>query len=100
MNNIVGILDLDGYTINKKFLCREPTIIKADQYTGTSYHFDIGIRWGDLTLKDRKSCMYRVKKCYVHAYTRGTTFLRILHEKMTVGLSTRKDPSHEKKYMI
>ena len=64
MNNIVGIIDLDGYTINKKFLCRELATIKVDQDTGTTYHFNIGVRWGDLTLKDRKSCMYVYR--YIH----------------------------------
>ena len=64
MNNIAGILDLDGFTVNKKFLCRELGIIKVGQETGSSYHFDIGIRWGDLSPKDRKACMYVGR--YVH----------------------------------
>ena len=58
MNDIVEIIDLDGYTINKKFLCRELATIGVGQDTGTSYHFNIGVHWKDLTLKDRKSCMY------------------------------------------
>ena len=58
MNNIVGILDMDGFTVNKKFLCRELGIIKVGQETATSYHFDIGISWADLSPKDRKNCMY------------------------------------------
>ena len=64
MNNIVGILDLDRFTINKKFLCRELGIIKVGQETATSYDFDIGIHWGDLSQKDRKTCMYVSR--YVH----------------------------------
>ena len=64
MNNIVGILDLDGFTVNKKFLCRELGIIEVGQETATSYHFDIGIRWADLSPKDRKACMYVGR--YVH----------------------------------
>ena len=64
MNNIIAIIDLDGFTVNKQFLCRELGIIQVGQETGTSYRFDIGIRWADLSSKDRKACMYVSR--YVH----------------------------------
>ena len=58
MNNIVGILDMDGFTVNKKFLCRELGVISTTEETATSYHFDIGIDWSDLSPKDKKTCAY------------------------------------------
>ena len=54
MNNIVGIVDLDGFTLKRKFYCRELGIIEIDEDVGESYHFDIGIDWNELTNKEQK----------------------------------------------
>ena len=43
MNTIGGIIDMDGFTINKKFYCKELGILKMDKEVAISYHFDIGI---------------------------------------------------------
>ena len=61
MDRIVGIIDMDGFVINKKFHCRELGIIEVGKEEGRSYLFDIGIRWQDLSIKDRKSCLYVMK---------------------------------------
>ena len=58
MNNVVGIIDMDGFTVTRKFYCRELGMIKVDEDVAKSYLFDIGIRWVDLSPKDRKSCMF------------------------------------------
>ena len=62
MNDIVGILDMDGFTINKKFKCRELGIINTHKETARSYRFDIGILWTDLSVKDAESCWYVVRR--------------------------------------
>ena len=51
MNNIVGILDMDGFKVNKTFYCRELGLINVDEDTGTSYHFNTGLDWSDLSVK-------------------------------------------------
>ena len=59
--NNVGIIDMDGFTINKKFYCKELGIIRVGDVAAQSYFFDFGIRWCDLTEKDRKSCAFVMK---------------------------------------
>ena len=58
MNTIVGILDMDGYVVNKKFYCRELEMLDVNKDTGTSWHFNTGLIWQDLSLKDQKCCTY------------------------------------------
>ena len=43
MENIVAILDLDGFHINKKFYCKEAGISEVGQDVANSFFFDIGI---------------------------------------------------------
>ena len=58
MNNIVGIIDMDGFTVARKFHCRELGVIEVGKDVGKSYLFDMGIRWQDLSSKEQKSCMF------------------------------------------
>ena len=39
MNSVVGIIDMDGFTVNKKFHCRELGVIEVDKDEAKSYHF-------------------------------------------------------------
>ena len=64
MNNIVGIIDMDGFVIDKKFHCRELSTIEVGKEEARSYLFDIGIRWLDLSSKDQKSCLYVMKNIH------------------------------------
>ena len=78
MNAIGGIIDMDGFTINKKFYCKELGMLKMDKEVAISYHFDIGIQWSDLTYKDRKTCMYltrHIHKLPFHATCRESLAL-------------------------
>ena len=61
MNNIVGIIDMDGFVIDKKFHCRELGCIEVGKEEARSFEFDIGISWQDLSTKDRKNCLYVMK---------------------------------------
>ena len=56
--DIVAIMDMDGYTINKKFLCKELGFLKVGDAVAQSFTFDIGIRWSDLSPKDQRSSTY------------------------------------------
>ena len=56
--DIVAIMDMDGYTINKKFLCKELGFLKVGDAVAQSFMFDIGIRWSDLSPKDQRSSRY------------------------------------------
>ena len=64
MNHIAGIIDMDGFTISKKFYCRELGMFNIKKDVGVSIHFDIGIRWGDLTNKDKKTCSFLTKNIH------------------------------------
>ena len=61
LSDVVGIFDMDGFLINKKFLCKELGIIRVGDVAARSYFFDLGIRWSDLCAKDRKSCAFVMK---------------------------------------
>ena len=61
MENIVAILDLDGFHINKKFYCKEAGISEVGQDVANSFFFDIGIQWSGLHEKDKRSCRYVIK---------------------------------------
>ena len=82
INSIAGIIDMDGFVIDRKFHCRELGIIEVGKEEGRSYLFDIGIRWQDLSLKDRKSCLYVMKNIHKLALSSppGTFPLRSLKD--------------------
>ena len=58
MNQIAGIIDMDGFTIARKFYCKELGTINIKHDEGASYHFNLGIKWNDLSIKDRKNCTF------------------------------------------
>ena len=62
MNRIVGIIDMDGFTIAKKFYCKELGVLKIGNDEGLSYHFNLGIKWQDLRTEDQQNCKFVVKK--------------------------------------
>ena len=50
--NIIGILDLDGFFVQKTF-CRELGIIRHEDTYGTSFHFNTTLRYEELNEKDK-----------------------------------------------
>ena len=64
MDNITGVIDMDGCTINKIFYCRELACIRKGQTYATSTLFDLGLQWKDLSEKDKKAA--RFVKRYIH----------------------------------
>ena len=64
MNNIVGIIDMDRFTVRRKFHCRELGMIGVGKDAGESHLFDMGIRWQDLSNKEQKSCMFLTKNIH------------------------------------
>ena len=58
LNDIVAVMDMDGFTVNKKFYCKEMGLLKVGDIAARSFFFDLGIRWRDLSPKDRRSCNY------------------------------------------
>ena len=64
MDRIVGIIDMDGFTIAKKFYCKELGIINVKHNEGLSYHFNLGINWYDLSPKDQKNCAFVSEKIH------------------------------------
>jgi hypothetical protein len=51
--NIVGILDLDGFCVQKTFFCRELGLITYGDTYGTSFHFNTPLQYEKLSKKDR-----------------------------------------------
>ena len=64
LSEVVGILDLDGFMINKRFYCKELGIIKLGDASARSVFFDIGVRWAELSAKDKKTCEYVIKNIH------------------------------------
>ena len=60
-SDIVGIIDMDGFVVGKKFYCKELGLLKVGDVAAQSYFFNIGIRWSDLSEKDRRSSAYVIK---------------------------------------
>jgi hypothetical protein len=56
--NIVGIIDLDGFCIQKTFFCREIGLITHGDTYGTSFHFNTPLRYEELSIKDRFQVKY------------------------------------------
>ena len=64
LNEVVAIFDMDGFLINKKFFCKELGIIRVGNVTAQSYFFDIGVKWQDLSLKDKATCKYVIQRVH------------------------------------
>ena len=58
LRDVVGILDMDGFSIEKKFYCKELGILRVGDASARSYFFNIGVRWADLSQKDRRTCAF------------------------------------------
>ena len=64
MDDIIGIIDMDGFSLGKNFYCKELGVLKVDDDNAYSYFFDLGIRWNDLTVKYKKTCIYVIKNIH------------------------------------
>ena len=69
LDNVVAIMDMDGFTINKKFHCKELGLIKIGDVVAKSYFFDIGFEWSELSSKDKKTCDYVMR--FIHKLPLG-----------------------------
>lgn len=58
LNEIVAVMDVDGYQINKTFYCKELGFLKMGEETASSFFFDIGVRWKSLSEKEKSSCRW------------------------------------------
>ena len=58
LKDVVTVMDMDGFVINKKFYCKELGLLKVGDVVARSYFFDLGIRWSELLGKDRRTCAY------------------------------------------
>ena len=62
MEKEVGILDMDGYTVERKFYCKQLGMLKVGDAYVKSIFFDTGLRWSNLSEKDIRSAVY-VRTC-------------------------------------
>ena len=53
LSDVVGIMNMDGFTLNKVFYCKELWLLKNGDAATRSSFFDLGLRWNDLSPKDR-----------------------------------------------
>ena len=58
LNNVVAIMDMDGFVINNSFHCKELGVIKFGDAAAQSWFFDIGFRRSDLSAKDQRTVRY------------------------------------------
>ncbi len=64
MNDIVEVIDMDGFFVGKKFYCKELGTLKVGEDKASSFLFDIGIRCWDLTPKEQRQCMFVTKNIH------------------------------------
>ena len=69
LKNIVGILDMDGFHIQKKFHCKELGILPIGATYASSYLFDIGVPWYALSTKDQRTCRYLTNNIHHLSFT-------------------------------
>ena len=97
VSEIVAVIDMDGYQIQNKFLSKEMGLLKVGDTEAKSFFFDINLRWGDLTHKDRKTCSYvqnRIHKLPL-GVPRGIKAFQISELEAIVEnfyIETRKNP--------
>ena len=51
-------MDMDGFTINKKFYCKELALLKVGDVAAKSFFFDFRLRESDISPKDKRTCRY------------------------------------------
>ena len=78
--DIVGILDMDGFQIGKKFFSKELGVIKVGDSEASSFFFDIGLHWNELNEKDKRTCNFVQKNIHKFPFgvPRGTKAFQIL----------------------
>ena len=99
MEQIVGVIDMDGFVINKTFYCKELGVLNVGKDEGDSYLFDIGIRW---QCKQQKHCMFLTRNIHKlpFAVSRGTnpiplsnlnTIVKCFYDsvKLTISVTSR-----------
>ena len=64
MNRIAGIIDMDGFVIEKKSYCKEIGLLNVAKDEASSYIFDLGLEWRNLSEKDQYQCLYLTKKIH------------------------------------
>ena len=64
MDSIVGIIDMDGFQIEKIFYCKEIGMLGIEKEEGLSIIFDLNLNWSDLTPKQQKECMFLTKNIH------------------------------------
>jgi hypothetical protein len=64
LTDVIAIIDMDGFFVNKKFFCRELGVLKVGNAAAESFFFDFSLRWGELSPRDQKACCYVQK--YIH----------------------------------
>ena len=64
LSDVVGILDMDGFTIKKRFYCKELGILKTGDAAAQSDFFDIGVKWAELTAKDKRTSQYVMRNIH------------------------------------
>ena len=61
LSDVAGIIDMDGFMVNGRFYCKELGLFKIGEAMARSIFFDTGLRWSDLSQKDKRTCMYVTK---------------------------------------
>ena len=57
-SNVVAIMDMDGFAINKQFYCKELGLLKVGNVAAQSSFFNFGLLESDLLPKDKRTCRY------------------------------------------
>ena len=74
MEQIVGVIDMDGFVLDKTFYCKELGVLKVGEDEGRSFFFDIGVHWHELTRKQQRHCMFLTRNIHKLPFgvSRGT----------------------------
>ena len=79
MATIGGIMDMDGFNLQKKFYCKELALLKIDEETAKSYQFSLPFNYKDLNAKDRRTVGYVIRNITkMPIFTRNSTPLEQL----------------------
>ena len=70
LSDVAGIIDMDGFMVNGKFYCKELGLFKIGEAMARPIFFYTGLRWLDLSEKDKRTCKHVMK--YIHRLPFGT----------------------------
>lgn len=64
LQDVIGIMDMDGFCVNKKFFCKELGILRVGNVYAKSYLFNTNLKWNELDEKTKWHCLFLTRNIH------------------------------------